>query len=77
MGLDYLPSHQPSPGSLIYGVVLLKPTFHQVSHLQNENDSTSQRIVVRINVHTNILPTPRCINNNSADVNSSHYKMIM
>lgn len=37
-----------SPGSIIYWVVLLKPTFHQVPHLQNKNDSTSDRIVTKI-----------------------------
>lgn len=47
-GLGSQTSLNLSPGSIIYQVVLLKPTFHQIPHLQNENDSTSHRIVKRI-----------------------------
>ena len=48
-GLGSQTSLNLSPASLIYWVVLLKLTFHQVLHLQNKNDSTSDTVVKKIN----------------------------
>lgn len=62
-GLGSQTSLNLSPGSLTYWLELLKPTFHQVPHLQNGNDSASHRIVVRIkeNVHAECLAEQRTL----------------
>lgn len=56
-GLGSQTSLNPNLGSIMYWLVLQKPTLHRVLHLQNGNDSASHRIVVRIkeNVHTKCL----------------------
>lgn len=48
-GLGSQTSLNLSPASIIYWVVLLKFIFHQVLHLQNKNDSTSDTVVTKIN----------------------------